>query len=322
MSRCKWCDEGHPVDADSQGRTHVVRHVGQIGYSFEPCARAAAEDAARSTAPLAPMNESSFSPEELATAGERVPAPTPVEPVAVDPLDAALAGMVADRAELDAAIIARADHLRKAAPALPTDSAVRKGMPLARGCLDYFPAALAEVARLSKAGNDKHNPGEEMHHARGKSSDHADCIVRHLTERGTIDTDGFFHDVKVAWRALANLQELLEQHGAPLARGARLPGVTDTCEPCTHASNGCAGGCSERAKAIPPEPDAKCAACDRWVNESAADAAAEVVRLREKFARLSDSIRAAAVGSTSTARVAFCSAADEIDEILGEGSAS
>jgi hypothetical protein len=106
---------------------------------------------------------------------------------------------------------------------LTTDSAERKGIPLARGLLDYFPAALAEVARLSQAGNDKHNPGEELHHARGKSMDHADCILRHLVERGVVDTDGFLHDVKVAWRALANLQEALEARGAPIARGARLP---------------------------------------------------------------------------------------------------
>lgn len=104
---------------------------------------------------------------------------------------------------------------------LPTDSAERKDVPLARGVLDYFPAALAAVARLSKVGNDKHNPGEDMHHARGKSTDHADCILRHLTERGTYDTDGILHDVKVAWRALALLQETLEVlEGAPLPRGA------------------------------------------------------------------------------------------------------
>jgi hypothetical protein len=90
--------------------------------------------------------------------------------------------------------------------------------------LDYFPAALAQVAILSRRGNEKHNPGEEMHHARGKSSDHADCILRHLAERGTVDPeDGLLHDVKVAWRALAMLQERLEERGAPLARGARLP---------------------------------------------------------------------------------------------------
>lgn len=104
---------------------------------------------------------------------------------------------------------------------LPEDSQARKDVPLARGCLDYFPAALAEVARLSKAGNDKHNPGEDLHWARGKSNDHADCIMRHLAERGVTDTDGFSHSVKVAWRALALLQEELEAAGAPMARGAR-----------------------------------------------------------------------------------------------------
>jgi hypothetical protein len=106
---------------------------------------------------------------------------------------------------------------------LPTDSQERKEVPIARGFLDYFPAAVAEVARLSKAGNDKHNPGEDLHWARGKSMDHADCIMRHLTERGTVDTDGFLHEVKVAWRAMALLQEALEARGAPMPRGARPP---------------------------------------------------------------------------------------------------
>jgi hypothetical protein len=105
---------------------------------------------------------------------------------------------------------------------LPVDSAARKDIPIMRGVLDYFPAALAEVAELSRVGNDKHNPGEDLHWARGKSSDHADCIVRHLMERGRTDTDGLSHSVKVAWRALALLQEELESQGAPMARGARL----------------------------------------------------------------------------------------------------
>lgn len=106
---------------------------------------------------------------------------------------------------------------------LPTDPAERKAVPVVTGCLDYFPAALAEVARVSKAGNDQHNPGQPMHHARGKSTDHADCAGRHLMERGTRDTDGHRHTAKLAWRALALLQEELEAEGAPLARGARLP---------------------------------------------------------------------------------------------------
>jgi hypothetical protein len=105
---------------------------------------------------------------------------------------------------------------------LPTDSTARKDIPLARGLLDYFPAALAEVAKLSKAGNDKHNPGEELHWARGKSMDHADCIMRHLVDRGTIDTDGITHSAKVAWRALALLQEELEAAGAPMSRGSKV----------------------------------------------------------------------------------------------------
>ncbi len=104
---------------------------------------------------------------------------------------------------------------------LPVGSVERKSIPLASGVLDYFPAALAYVARVSKTGNDKHNPGEPLHHARGKSTDHADCIARHLLERGEIDAeDGLRHSGKLAWRALALLQEELENAGAPLARGA------------------------------------------------------------------------------------------------------
>lgn len=104
---------------------------------------------------------------------------------------------------------------------LPVGSEARKAIPLARGCLDYFPAALAAVAEVSRAGNDKHNPGQPLHHSRGKSSDHPDCILRHLIDRGKIDPeDGLRHSAKLAWRALANLQEELEAAGAPLARGA------------------------------------------------------------------------------------------------------
>lgn len=101
-------------------------------------------------------------------------------------------------------------------------SALRKATPIFSGVLAYFPDALAEVARLSKAGNDKHNPGQPIHWSRGKSNDHADALVRHLLEHGTPDSDdGISHTVKVAWRALALLQEELEAAGAPLARGAR-----------------------------------------------------------------------------------------------------
>jgi hypothetical protein len=105
---------------------------------------------------------------------------------------------------------------------LPTDAAARKSAPIAEGVLWYFPNALAAVAAVSKAGNDQHNPGQPMHHARGKSMDHADCILRHLIDAGTLDTDGLRHTAKVAWRALALLQEEIEREdGVPLPRNAR-----------------------------------------------------------------------------------------------------
>lgn len=95
-------------------------------------------------------------------------------------------------------------------PALPTVAADRKALPIATGVLDYFPLALIEVAKTSKAGNDQHNPGQPLHWAKHLSTDHADSLMRHLLERGTIDTDGIRHTAKVAWRALALLQTELE----------------------------------------------------------------------------------------------------------------
>lgn len=93
---------------------------------------------------------------------------------------------------------------------LPTDPQERKGIPITTGVLDYFPLAIAEVAKCSKAGNDQHNHGQPLHWAKGKSTDHADCIPRHLIDRGSFDTDGIRHSAKLAWRALALLQIELE----------------------------------------------------------------------------------------------------------------
>lgn len=95
-------------------------------------------------------------------------------------------------------------------PILPSDWSSRKDIPMCTGVLDYFPLALAEIARISKAGNDQHNPGQPLHWARGKSTDHADCVIRHLAERGTLDIDNMRHTAKMAWRALALLQEEME----------------------------------------------------------------------------------------------------------------
>jgi hypothetical protein len=94
---------------------------------------------------------------------------------------------------------------------------------MAAGLLDYFPAALFEVAAHSYASNEKHNPGQPVHWARGKSSDHADCIARHLIERGGFDSEGRRHSAALAWRALALLQEELEAEGATPGRAIKFP---------------------------------------------------------------------------------------------------
>lgn len=119
---------------------------------------------------------------------------------------------------------------------LPTDSTVRKSYPLFRGLFGYFAAALGGVAHHSFVNNEKHNPGEPMHHARGKSTDHADCIVRHTVDIGDMlaawgRADGSVTASQIlveanalAWRALAWSQELHEQFGdAPLPWSAWLP---------------------------------------------------------------------------------------------------
>lgn len=105
----------------------------------------------------------------------------------------------------------------------PSLAEARKAMPIATGVLDYFPDALLEVSKVSKAGNEKHNAGQPLHHARGKSTGHADSLLRHLIDRGKIDEEtGQRHTAEVAWRALALLQQELEDEGlATLPRGAR-----------------------------------------------------------------------------------------------------
>jgi hypothetical protein len=90
------------------------------------------------------------------------------------------------------------------------DSNKRKELPIATGVIDYFPDALAAVAEVSFIGNQKHNPGEPLHWDRSKSTDEADALMRHFTERGSLDSDGARHSAKVAWRALALLQKEIE----------------------------------------------------------------------------------------------------------------
>lgn len=121
-------------------------------------------------------------------------------------------GMYAWNAETEVEVIAEPWTV-PAEPPLPiltTDKKARKEMPIARGVVDYFPRALAAVARVSFVANEQHNPGQPMHWDKSKSTDHADCIARHLIERGGQDDDGLLHSAKLAWRALALLETELE----------------------------------------------------------------------------------------------------------------
>lgn len=98
---------------------------------------------------------------------------------------------------------------------LPTDAKERKGMPITRGVIDYFPDALAEIATVSLAGNKQHyGPDAPLHWEKNLANDHADCIVRHLIDRGKRDKDGMRHSAKLAWRALALLQIELDEEAA------------------------------------------------------------------------------------------------------------
>ena len=94
----------------------------------------------------------------------------------------------------------------------PTDKAAeRKATPVFSGVLKYFPNALKEVAKCSKAGNDQHHPDKPLHWDMDKSKDEYDALTRHLIDHtiNPIDDDGTLHLAKVAWRALAGLERHL-----------------------------------------------------------------------------------------------------------------
>jgi len=104
-------------------------------------------------------------------------------------------------------------------PALrPYTSAERKAMPLQKLLAEYFPDAFMAVARHSLKANDKHNPGEPMHWARGKSTDHLDCAARHLLTPDALDPDtGETEAVCLLWRAAAYVQ--LQEEARLVAAG-------------------------------------------------------------------------------------------------------
>lgn len=106
-----------------------------------------------------------------------------------------------------------------------TNSQLRKQTPIFSGVMAYFPDALEQVAAVSYAGNEKHNPGEPLNWNRSKSTDEYDACARHLNDRA----QGVVFDEElsklanreirtmacVAWRALAALQKEIEANRSP-----------------------------------------------------------------------------------------------------------
>ena len=100
-------------------------------------------------------------------------------------------------------------------PSEPTQAQLRKGKPVFRAFIKYFPKAILCVSELSAVANEQHNPGTEPHWDRAKSGDEKDALMRHLIDSTSedYDTDGQLHAAKVAWRAMANLEKTLEALG-------------------------------------------------------------------------------------------------------------
>lgn len=92
---------------------------------------------------------------------------------------------------------------------LPTTDTDRKALPIWTGFVMYFPDVIAEVARVSRIGNDQHNPGEPLHWARDKSTDQMNTAFRHMVDHAQgarYDTDRARHLAKAIWRLCAACQ--------------------------------------------------------------------------------------------------------------------
>ena len=86
---------------------------------------------------------------------------------------------------------------------LPSDSVERKATPVYTGFINYFPRAIAAVAKVSLNGGIQHGQTKEtLHWNRALSGDELDAMMRHVLDK---DWE------QVAWRAMANLEKQLEK---------------------------------------------------------------------------------------------------------------
>lgn len=127
-------------------------------------------------------------------------------------------------------------------------SKLRKMQPVGTIATEYFPKALRGVSAVAWVGNEKHNPGENLHWARDKSTDHVDCTLRHLQDAATGDgwdtielPDGrvfqIRHKAAAAWRALAAAELDIEAFGGEVIRELEPSPTTHTTRP-THQRSG------------------------------------------------------------------------------------
>lgn len=121
---------------------------------------------------------------------------------------------------------------------LPTNPTERKATPMWRGCVMFFAAALAGVARMSHA----FNSSDKLQHDR-KTTDHMDCAIRHAMDAedliaayerdstlpGTMEGGEHKRCIldevdQAAWRMLAWSQAMHEKYGgAPVAPAGPRP---------------------------------------------------------------------------------------------------
>lgn len=110
-----------------------------------------------------------------------------------------------------------------------TESELRKMQPVGTLVTEYFPDAFLGAAAVAWVGNEKHNPGERLHWARGKSTDQIDCEFRHGIDAKRGDgwdtialPDGRVYQVRHAaaklWRAAADAQLDIERVNGQVIR--------------------------------------------------------------------------------------------------------
>lgn len=121
---------------------------------------------------------------------------------------------------------------------LPTNPIERKATPVWRGCIRFFAAALAGVARISH----QFNRSDKLQHDRKTAADHVDSAIRHAMDAEDLVAayerapppramEGGEHKRRIldevdkaTWRMLAWSQAMHEKYGgAPLAPGAAAP---------------------------------------------------------------------------------------------------